>query len=126
MSQSPKLSIGLPVFNGERYLRAAVESLLQQDFEDFELIISDNASNDKTQELCQEFASRDGRVRYSRAEVNQGAAWNFANVVQLARGAYFKWAAYDDICLPAFLKRCVEALDGAPSSVVAAVPKAEV
>ena len=121
----PKVSIGLPVYNGERYLRFAVDSILQQDYTDFELIISDNASMDKTPDICRDYAELDSRVRYHRYEVNQGASHNFRRVFELARGKYFKWAAYDDVCLPGFLRVCVETLDQAPRSVSLVVPRAE-
>ena len=109
-SSRPTISIGLPVYNGERFLRTAVESLLSQTFEDFELIVSDNASTDGTEEICREFVRRDARVRYVRQDVNRGAAWNFNEVFLLSKAPYFKWAASDDACLPTLLQRCVEAL----------------
>lgn len=120
----PNVSVGLPVFNGEKFLRQAVESILRQDSEDFELIISDNASADGTRRICEEYARRDRRVRYHRHEVNVGAAANHNHVVALARGRYFKWAAHDDECRPEFLSRCVEVLDQT-ASVVLAYPQAE-
>src|SRR5213083_553738 len=108
---TPKISIGLPVYNGEKYLAVALKSILSQDYEDFELIISDNASQDRTADICRELSGGDKRVRYSRVEVNRGAAPNYQRVFQLANGKYFKWAAHDDVCLPGFLKGCVEAID---------------
>src|SRR3546814_4612052 len=107
----------MPVYNGERYVASAIESLLAQDFEDFELIISDNGSTDRTEEICREFASRDPRIRYVREEENQGASWNFNRVFELARGEYFRWACHDDACEPTHLSRCVELLDESPPSV---------
>ncbi len=111
---APRVSIGLPVYNGERYLAESLESLLAQTFTDFELIISDNASTDRTEEICRAYAARDPRIRYYREEANHGMAWNFNRVFALARGEYFKWAAYDDLHAPTFLARCVEALDQDP------------
>lgn len=122
----PKVSIGLPVYNGEKYLRLAVESLLQQDYPDFELIISDNCSTDSTAEICKFYAQKDSRVRYYRSEKNLGATRNFNHVFELARGQYFKWAAYDDECKPAMLRRCVETLDQAPKSVMLVYARAEI
>jgi len=123
--QAPKVSIGLPVYNGEKYLHLALDSILEQDYTDFELIISDNASEDGTANICRHYAEKDRRVRYHRFETNQGASRNFSRVFELARGEYFKWAAYDDICLQGFFRRCVETLDHAPASVVVVVPRAE-
>lgn len=110
-NNGPRVSIGLPVSNGELYLRKALDSILAQTFEDFELIISDNNSVDATQEICSEYAARDRRIRSYRQEKNMGAAWNFNHLFQLSRGKYFKWAAHDDICAPTLLSRCVEVLD---------------
>lgn len=113
----PCVSIGLAVYNGERYLEAAVESMLRQSFMDFELIISDNASTDRTQEICQRLANRDSRIRYFRQPENVGINRNFNFVYAVARGAYFKWAAHDDVCDPCHLERCVTPLIQDPSVV---------
>lgn len=113
----PRLSIGLPVYNGARFLPAALDSLLSQTFGDFELIISDNASTDATPDIAQEYAQRDRRIEFIRHERNQGAAWNFNFVAERACSEYFKWAAADDVCAPTFLQRCVEVLDRDPSVV---------
>jgi len=117
-SPTPRVSIGLPVYNGARFLAAALDSILGQSFDDFELIVSDNASTDATPEICRHFAERDSRVRYVRNETNLGGARNFSNVFGLARGEYFKWASHDDVMAPDFLERCVEALDADPSVIL--------
>ena len=122
----PKLSIGLPVYNGENFLVAAIESVLNQDYDDFELIISDNASQDGTQAICQRYVANDQRVRYYRCETNNGGAWNYNRVFELAGGKYFKWQAHDDLCLPGFFRRCVELFEQAPPSVVVVYPRTEV
>lgn len=114
----PKVSIGLPVYNGENFTQEAVESLLAQTHADFELIISDNASTDRTEAICRELMRRDSRIQYFRNEVNLGASRNYIRVFELARGQFFKWAAHDDICLPDFLARCVEVLDQNPECVL--------
>lgn len=114
----PKLSIGLPVYNGEEYLRQAIDSILQQTFTDYELIISDNASVDGTAQICADYARKDARVRYYRQERNIGAAENFNTVFERARGSYFKWAAHDDVLDPEFLEKCVQVLDSDPSVVL--------
>lgn len=115
---TPKLSIGLPVYNGENYLSEALDSLLEQTFGDFELIVSDNASTDGTEEIARQYAARDERVRFFRQPVNRGAGWNFSETFRLARGEYFKWAAHDDLCAADFLRRCIERLDEDPSLVL--------
>lgn len=115
---APKLSIGLPVFNGEKYLRYAIDSILQQTYHDFELIISDNASTDRTMEICLEYQARDPRIRYYRNQENQGASENFNRVFALSRGEYFKWAAADDIIAQTFLETCIGVLDKVPSIVL--------
>lgn len=111
------MSVGLPVFNGERYLPRALESLLQQEYKNFEVIISDNASIDGTGEICKGFARRDERVRYFRNEHNVGLAPNHNRVFQLARGELFKWAAHDDEYPRAMLQKLVAAFDESPESV---------
>jgi glycosyltransferase involved in cell wall biosynthesis len=115
---SPKVSIGLPVYNGENYLSQAIECLLGQTFSDLELIISDNASTDDTETIARAYAARDHRVRYVRQPVNRGAGWNFSETFRLARGEYFKWAAHDDLCEPTFVERCIERLDLDPELVL--------
>jgi len=118
----PRVSVALPVFNGDRYLEEALDSVLAQTFEDFELIVSDNASTDATQDICMAYAARDRRVRYYRNEDNLGAAWNYNRLFGLSTGEYFKWAAHDDRYAPEYLERCVAALDRMPS-VVLCYPK---
>lgn len=106
----PLVSIGMPVYNEERFIRQALDSLLSQSFEDFELIISDNASTDGTQEICQEYVARDNRIRYYRNKVNMGAAWNFNRVFELISGDYFMWASCHDLWEHTFISRCTEIL----------------
>lgn len=122
--KTARVSIGLPVYNGERFLAATLESLLAQTYTHFELIISDNASTDRTEEICRAYAAEDERIRYYREEENRGAAWNYNRVFELSRAPYFKWAAADDICLPTFLERCVDVLEGR-RDVVLCYPKAQ-
>ena len=110
----PRVSIGMPLYNSAKYLDEALDCLLSQTYRDFELVISDNASTDGTREMCLARANSDPRIRYHRQGENQGAVWNFNEVFKLSRGEYFKWAAYDDICKPTFLARCVEILDSKP------------
>ena len=114
MSALPRVSIGLPVHNGQRYLARTIESILAQDFPDFELLIGDNGSTDLTADICARYAARDPRVRVHRSVQNKGAAWNYNRLVDLARGEYFKWAADDDLLEPTFLSRCVQAMDADP------------
>jgi glycosyltransferase involved in cell wall biosynthesis len=114
----PRVSIGMPVFNGEFFLEKALRSLLTQTFLDFELIISDNASADRTGEICRDHAIQDRRIRYYRNSVNVGFAKNQNAAYQLARGEYFLMAHHDDIRAPEYLERTVGVLDYDPSIVV--------
>ena len=114
----PRLSIGLPVFNGERYLPATLDSILGQTFSDFELIISDNASTDGTQRLCLDYAAKDARVRYHRSPTNIGATQNWYRVLDLASADYFASVAHDDCYEPDYMRRCIEVLDRDPSVAV--------
>jgi glycosyltransferase involved in cell wall biosynthesis len=117
---APLASIGVPVYNGERYLGQALDSLLAQDVEDFEVIVCDNASTDATAEIASGYAARDDRVRYVRNPRNLGLAGNFNRTFELSRGRYFKWAAHDDWHPPQMLRRCTEVLERDPSAVVCA------
>lgn len=119
LDRVPLLSIGLPVYNGQRYLEESLDSLLAQTFTDFELIISDNASTDATAEICRRYAKADPRIRYVRQPVNIGAAPNHHATLDLARGEFFKWASDDDLYAPELLAKCVEALQSNPSVVLA-------
>ena len=114
----PRVSIGVPVFNGERFLEETIRSLLRQTYTDFEIIISDNASTDRTEDIARDFVRGDARVRYTRNAGNFGAAYNYRNVFALSTGEYFKWAAADDLCQPEYLARCVDVLDRDPSAVL--------
>ena len=111
VSAPPRLSVGLPVYNGEKYLAESIESLLGQSYEDFELIISDNASTDSTADICRRYGKQDSRIRYIRQPRNIGLSPNHNFVVQQSRGEYFKWAAADDLYGRDLLKSCVDALD---------------
>ena len=115
----PRLSIGLPVYNGEKYLAEALEALLGQSYEDFELVISDNASTDGTAAICRRYEKQDSRVRYVRQARNIGLVPNHNFVVGQARGELFKWAAHDDLYGRDLLKRCVDTLDENPQAVLA-------
>lgn len=119
-SEIPKVSVGLPIYNSSRFLAPTIESILDQSFTDFELLIQDNASTDQTEEMCRSYAAKDPRIDYVRNAENVGAATNFNLVFPRARGKYFKWAADDDLCAPNLLEFCVKALDADPSIVLAA------
>jgi glycosyltransferase involved in cell wall biosynthesis len=125
MINTPSICVGLPVYNGQKYVGKAIESILDQDYKNFELIISDNASTDDTSYICKQYARADKRIRYWRNEANIGAGPNHNRVFELANAKYFKWTAHDDENHPEFLSRCVEALERAPDSVVLAYPQAE-
>jgi glycosyltransferase involved in cell wall biosynthesis len=114
----PRVSIGLPVYNGERYLALTIENHLAQSFGDFELIVSDNASTDATADICRQFAARDRRIRYVRQPHNVGVTRNFNGVVAHATAPYFKWSSADDLVAPDLLAKCVAVLDGDSSIVL--------
>jgi len=117
--RAPQLSIGLPVYNGERFLPQALECLLSQTFGDFEILIGDNASTDRTKEICQDYVRRDQRLRYVRHERNLGAVANFNRVFHLTTAPLFKWAAHDDLHRETYLETCVRLLDEHPDTVLA-------
>ena len=104
----PRVSIGLPIYNGENLVIETLDSFLSQTFSDFEVIISDNGSIDRTQQICEDYAAKDGRIKYYRNLKNLGVAPNLNRVFELSSGEYFKWADHDDLLAPDFLLRCVE------------------
>lgn len=106
-----RVCIGMPVFNGERFIACALESILDQTFDDLRLVILDNASTDRTQEICEGFQQQDPRVEYHRNEKNIGAPANFNKVFALCDSEYFKWAAADDVLARRYLERCIDELD---------------
>lgn len=114
----PTISVGLPVCNGERYLEESIDSILAQTYTDFELIISDNASTDSTEDICRRYAAGDARVRYHRNQKNIGGGQNHCRVFSLASGRYFRFAAHDDVCAPELLALCLEALELHPEAVL--------
>jgi glycosyltransferase involved in cell wall biosynthesis len=116
---STRLTIGLPVYNGDACLADAIESAIAQTFTDWQMIICDNASTDRTGDICREFATRDSRIRYVRNDENIGLTRNFNKAFELSNSEYFKWLAHDDICLPTFFERCIEALDVNPKAAMA-------
>lgn len=116
---SPRVTIGVPVYNGERYLAGALDSLLAQTYGDFELIISDNCSTDGTAAIAHLYVERDARVRYERQPRNMGVAANYERLAMVARGEFFRWASVDDLSAPEALECCVEALDKNAGAVLA-------
>jgi glycosyltransferase involved in cell wall biosynthesis len=114
----PRVSIGLPVFNGENYIEEALDSILAQTYADFELVISDNASTDRTPQICQDYAAKDRRIRYFRNPENLGGVRNYNRAFELSSGEYFKWAGHDDVLAPEFLERCVQVLNEHPDVVL--------
>lgn len=109
----PKVVIGLPVYNGQRFVAQAIESHLSQSYGDFVLVISDNGSTDSTPQICRDYASRDPRVRYLRSDQNRGILWNHRRVMEgiTSPNQYFRWAAGDDIMEPGLLQAMVDVLD---------------
>jgi glycosyltransferase involved in cell wall biosynthesis len=117
---APDVTVGIPVYNGERYVAAALDSILAQSYGDFEVVISDNASTDRTAEICRAYAARDSRIRYVRQSQNIGGPRNWNAVVALAAPTrYFKWAAANDTIQPHFLARCRAVLEADPGVVLA-------
>ncbi len=116
---APRVSIGVPVRNGERYLAECLDSILGQTYGDFEVVVSDNGSDDATPDIIREYERRDDRVRGHRSDNDHGAGWNFNRVLELSRGRYFKWQAHDDLLTPTFLERTVAVLDDDDEATVA-------
>jgi glycosyltransferase involved in cell wall biosynthesis len=111
MYRIPPVAIGLPVYNGEKYLSESIESVLVQDFGDFDFLISDNCSTDSTWEICNYYASKDKRIRLNRNKKNLGMIANFQLVLDQTKSKYFMWHAADDIILPIYLRACYTFLE---------------
>ena len=114
----PKVSIGMPVYNGEKYIRKALDSLLEQTFTDFEILISDNGSVDGTEAICREYVAKDSRIRYVRQAENRGATANFQLVLDEARGEYFMWAAHDDMRSRSYVSMLLSAMQNDPYTIL--------
>lgn len=115
----PAISVGMPVYNGDRYVESALRSVLEQSFDDFELIVCDNASTDRTPEIVRDLAAGDRRIRYSCNERNLGAAGNYNHAFALARAPYFRWMNADDLIDPELHALCFRALEDHPDAVLA-------
>lgn len=113
-NENSLVSVGMPIYNGAEYLAEAINSILAQSYPFFELIISDNASIDKTRDICEYYAAKDNRIKYFRQSMNRGAVYNFEFVLQQSEGVYFMWAAYDDLWSSNFIEECFQFLHGHP------------
>jgi glycosyltransferase involved in cell wall biosynthesis len=118
VDKKPLVSIGMPVYNGGDFFRCALESLLAQDYKNFELIISDNHSTDSTQEICLDYAARDKRISYFRNQTNLGPKNNFNKVLELSQGEYFMWHAHDDLREPNYISSCLEIMEMNPNVIL--------
>lgn len=118
-TRRPLVTIGVPVYNGERYLEQALETLLAQSYGNLEIIISDNASTDRTGEICQRYAARDSRIRHHRNDENLGHTVNMNQIVHMAHGEYYRQHHHDDLLEPGCIKACVQALEVASEAVLA-------
>ena len=116
---SALLTVGVPVFNGGQWLSESLDSILNQTFDGFEIVISDNQSVDDTRQIAEQFAARDDRVRYIRQSANIGIFRNYDAVFAASDSKYFKWASSNDICMPTMLEKCVQALESRPEAVLA-------
>jgi hypothetical protein len=117
-AELPLVSIGVAVFNEERFLTDALASLLAQDYANIEVVISDNGSDDRTADICREFAARDPRIRYHRESENRGSTANFNHVLALSSGEYFTWGSGHDLRLPSAITSCVNVLEQRPNVVL--------
>lgn len=106
----PKVSIGMPAYNSAKWIGSTIDSILNQSYKNIELIISDNASTDNTQKLCEEIAKKDSRVKYYRNESNIGVSENFNAVFKYATGEYFKWTSSSDLLKETFIEKCLNVL----------------
>ncbi|WP_308282683.1 glycosyltransferase family 2 protein [Pseudonocardia nigra] len=118
MSTAPQVCIGIPVYNGAKYIAASIEASLAQTYSDIEVVVADNASTDETAAICAEFAARDPRFRYVRFSEHLGVAESFTRTFGLCHSKYFMWAASDDLTDPTFVEKAIEVLERRPDAVV--------
>jgi glycosyltransferase involved in cell wall biosynthesis len=122
MKAVPPVAVGMPVYNGAKHIALTIDSILAQTYADFELIISDNASTDGTEEICRDYAARDSRIHYIRNAENLGASRNYNKVFEVSSGGkYLRWAAHDDLLGPTCLEKHKQALDDGPDSAVMSI-----
>jgi len=117
-SENALVSIGMPVYNEERFVEQAIVSILIQDYKNFELIISDNASTDQTKKICLEYSKKDSRIRFYSQDTTTDAATNFNYVASIAQGDFFMWASGHDTRDSAFISRCVEKFEKSDSIIL--------
>jgi glycosyltransferase involved in cell wall biosynthesis len=125
VTQSPLVTIGLPVYNSEQYLQHSLNTLLSQTYSDFTLIISDNASTDGTADICRRCAASDSRVQYFRNDVNVGNPGNFNRVFQRSTTKYLKWSTADDFWEPTFLEKAMAVME-ADETIALCYPKTNI
>ena len=111
VKKNPIISVAMPVYNGAKWLPSAIDSILNQTCTDFEIVISDNASTDNSEEICRNYAKKDPRIRYFRNSINLGVSENFNMAFKHSVGKYVKWATTNDYIKPTMLERCVEILE---------------
>jgi glycosyltransferase involved in cell wall biosynthesis len=120
MTGTPVVSVGIPVYNGARFLPATLDALRSQELASIEIVVSDNGSTDGTEAICRRAAAEDERIVFVRIGQNQGMGWNYNRVLELATAPLFMWNAADDVALPSYLTRCVDGLQKNPKAVLAA------
>ncbi|MBX9694041.1 MAG: glycosyltransferase, partial [Cyanobacteria bacterium] len=111
VTSKSKVSIILPVFNGERYLAQAIESVLAQTHENFELVLSDNRSTDKSYQIARKYAKQDSRIKLSRNSENIGPVANFNKVIAESTGKYIELFSHDDLFEPTCIEKFATILD---------------
>ncbi len=117
MSTLPVVSIGMPVYNGEDFIRQAIESVVNQDYLNIEIVISDNASTDNTQSICEEYVAKYPQIKYYRQPINQGMIANFNASLELAQGEFFCWLSHDDFLAPTYISKCMNILNNYPQAI---------
>ena len=121
----PLVSIGIPLYNGEKGIAIALDSIINQNYTNLEIIISDNGSTDSTRAICEQHAQKDSRIKYFRSEENRGSIWNFNHVFELSSGKFFMWVAHDDRHERSIVKECVEKMKHFPDAVLCQVHTAQ-
>lgn len=113
------VAIGMPVYNGAKYIQSTLQSLLNQTFADFSILICDDGSTDGTLDICHAFAARDMRIKIIRNNTRLGGARNFNKTFSLSHGEFFMWASQDDIFHPDYIAKCLKRLKESPDCIMA-------
>lgn len=112
------ISVGMPVYNEEKFIRQALDSLISQTFQNIEIIICDNASTDKTPDIIQEYIEKNNNIKYYKETTNKGSLYNFVKAFELSNSKYFMWASGHDIWSANLIEKIINQLELNPGASI--------